>query len=581
MTKDLRNQGLDDVTVTNNGATFNSEGKLGGCYSFNGSTSYINTNIDIPNFALDKTYSITCWVCPSGVSGKKPIIGIGPDWSWTIFQQDTDLRFVQWDSGGSRWGDPAISGVFGANTWVHIGVIWNHGVLLFYKNGEKIYEWTAPTSRTVKVSSDTVKIGGNIYAWGSNYFNGKLNDVRIYDHALSPMEVKQLSQGLVLHYSLADAYIEDTTNLNTKVNMNTSTNSVWGGHSTTTTIYDCTNEPVPFNSGNKIEITYPVGSSTGGGTSVNLGIGIPVASSTVYTLSVYLKASDNFSYWTPNFIYYYGDSAGHGIFNINNKEYIANGWYRIWGTLTTGSSQTSLNPYFYSYPGTNKTYYIGGWQLEQKDHMTPFVSFGTNRDNSTVYDCSGFCNNGTIFGELAISDNTPKYKVSTHFSSAQIRRDSLEGEIKTLACWVKTTASKSTSQFVVADYNSGMCISFYSGCIIGVFGTTRSTGSRSTLGSTYKENDWNHIVVVKTGDTGERAIYCNGELLTPTTNDYWSAAAGFLVSGRNTSNTLPMQGYISDVRAYATALSASDVKSLYQNCATIDPDGTIRGQIRS
>ena len=38
-------------------------------------------------------------------------------------------------------------------------------------------------------------------SWG-NFLNGKVNDVRIYDHALSTMEVKQISQGLILHYLL-------------------------------------------------------------------------------------------------------------------------------------------------------------------------------------------------------------------------------------------------------------------------------------------------------------------------------------------------------------------------------------------
>ena len=40
-------------------------------------------------------------------------------------------------------------------------------------------------------------------------------------------------------------------------------------------------------------------------------------------------------------------------------------------------------------------------------------------------------------------------------------------------------------------------------------------------------------------------------------------------------------GQLSDFRIYATALSTNDIKLLYQNCATIDSDGTIRGQIRS
>jgi len=123
---------------------------------------------------------------------------------------------------------------------------------------------------------------------------------------------------------------------------------------------------------------------------------------------------------------------------------------------------------------------------------------------------------------------------------------------------------------MVADSFSNMTISFYNGTIIGVFGTTRGTGSKCTLGDSYKENDWNHIVVVKTDDAGARDIYCNGVKLTPTSNDYWSAATGFFVGARNTSNGNPFYGEISDVRAYCTALSADDILSLYHTGAKVD-----------
>ena len=39
-----------------------------------------------------------------------------------------------------------------------------------------------------------------------NYLNGMLNDVRIYDNALTPREIKNISMGLSLHYPLSDRY---------------------------------------------------------------------------------------------------------------------------------------------------------------------------------------------------------------------------------------------------------------------------------------------------------------------------------------------------------------------------------------
>ena len=63
MTKDLRNQGLSNVTVINNEATFNSAGKLGGCYSF----PTAGSNLSIPSntmssFTVSNGCSLAFWI---------------------------------------------------------------------------------------------------------------------------------------------------------------------------------------------------------------------------------------------------------------------------------------------------------------------------------------------------------------------------------------------------------------------------------------------------------------------------------------------------------------------------------------
>lgn len=54
----------------------------------------------------------------------------------------------------------------------------------------------------VPVLNSSQHLGIGSASNGAEKLSGYLNDVRIYDHCLSTKEVKEISQGLILHYKL-------------------------------------------------------------------------------------------------------------------------------------------------------------------------------------------------------------------------------------------------------------------------------------------------------------------------------------------------------------------------------------------
>lgn len=554
MIKDLRQQGLSNVTVTNNGAIFNSAGKLGGTYSATASGRTIT--IDFANLstmlANGKTYTLTCWVKPTGTPSNGWVIKLGNN-NCGLWWAKSEARWV-WNENddGKRCANPTISADY--TNWHHLAIVvdkTSSGKITTRQYVDGTLANGYPGS-TWDNSSHSQPAGTIITI--SPYVS-QLNDIRLYDHCLSPMEVKELSKGLVLHYPLnrggwgQENLLENTNGESVATSANDSAYPAPTRYLTDTGVEVFTNTEDDFTYSCNYEVTN------------NSAIG-----AYIYTQAKGTTAGGSLSvYNTPIGRYTH-------TFKLNDTQAASTNHYcRV--RLRNASDGAIIK--------------VWNQKLEKGSIATPWSPASTDTLATTLglndmveYDTSGYCNNLTKNGTYSYTSDTPKYAVSTTFNGTEWMNGSTPGaEIKTLACWAKTTKNKSTSQFMVADSTSAIAIAFYSGCIIGVFGSTRSTGSKCTLGSSYKENDWNHFVVVKTGDAGERAIYCNGELLTPTSNDYWGSATGLFIGSRNNSGALPFYGQICDVRAYATALSADDVKSLYQNSAYIDSSGNVYGAV--
>jgi hypothetical protein len=115
--------------------------------------------------------------------------------------------------GSSAVGSGGPNHTLTTEVWHHVVATYDNDIMSLYVNGAPATgKATLASTITPKLSDATVvAIGGN----GSEKGECNMCDVRIYDHALSQAEIKELSKALVLHYSFNDLLSEGTTNLNT------------------------------------------------------------------------------------------------------------------------------------------------------------------------------------------------------------------------------------------------------------------------------------------------------------------------------------------------------------------------------
>lgn len=549
MTKDLRQQGLSDVTVTNNGATFNSSGKLGGCYSFGTGDSYIT--IDSTPLKTFTEFSFACWVKIISWNTSYSTIfaaknGTGVSWNNLIFsllRNSSNSTLCFNISNGSNYTTTNCqTGTLSLDTWYHITCTYKSGEIKLYQDGDVVSTYKT----TVIPNFNSI---ANLWIGKSNassyQSNNLMNDVRIYDHCLSPMEVKRISQGLVLHYPLSDKNVEETTNL------------------------------LPVNLQNL----------TVNGTSEAAFYEYITSNHGIYTLSLDVKREITDDNWvSPRIsIFGYNGSAAFGYISDTNLPKDGKWHHHVLKLDVSDTSKTlvSIRGWMLDHSSgtTSKYISIRNAQLEFKNHETGYTE--NTRVPTIIYDTSGYCNNGTISGDLIISEDTPKYSASTKFSgSEKITTVSLPSEVQSVSFWVKVSTIPSGYGICYVDSGTQTSIGFYNGNSFITSCTVRA--NVVLLGTTFKANEWNHIVLVKTG-TNTRNVYCNGVLLTSSGTNSWVHNGGNLSLGWRdyaSGNAGWFNGQLCDFRAYATALSATDVKSLYQNTATIDADGTIHGAVR-
>ena len=609
LTKDLRQQGLSNVTVTNNGATFNSAGKLGGCYEF-ASGKRIQTTLPSTSNLNSKAISFACWVnISSWNSSYDCLMSIADGTGWqqsraTLCRNNTASTLCWNIADGNTSTRVYTTTSLSTNTWYHIACTYDGASLKIYVNGTL----NNSTAATLSIGyAGTFNIGG----WsGNNYpINCKMSDVRVYSHCLSPMEVKELAKGLVLHYSLnRQGWGQE--------NLLRGSNVIGSG----TTIYGWVSNGSATNmeilSDGSLHYKYNISNSKYI-PSITTNTVVPCEFSKTYFYSMDLKFDKAITLGTSVPMHYWvGARNSNSITNTScngnltgiQTQFIsnhsgtlpANTWVHITTKFTFPAAATSSG---YNYPAIRCFVYgsvltetttgeVNVWmkncKVEEGSIETPWcphiedalaTTMGLN--STTEYDCSGFCNNGTRIGTFTWTSDTPKYLVSQVFNGTDnaIQTPNLTTMITdknyTIACWTYKTVIGTKNYQTIYGGPSGFELEARSGSSTSPLYRIHNWGGGTTA---YNFGEWTHFCFVHTDSDSK--LYVNGELkITGTSVNIPSG--NYFVGAWNTSTSQNYEGNMSDFRIYATALSADDVKSLYQNCATIDPDGTIRGQIRS
>ena len=168
---------------TVNGATLTTDrnGVANQAYSFDGIDDYISI---LRNYQGSFTTSI--WFNSNGNSQYKPLIDAF-DVNWEIQIMNSFLAYVSFDNSSNiQVFNSSI--LITNNNWNNLICTFNSNILNFYLNGNQIDQFTV---NTLPINSGNYFLGASLTG-SAQYFEGKLDDIGIWNRALTQQEITNL-----------------------------------------------------------------------------------------------------------------------------------------------------------------------------------------------------------------------------------------------------------------------------------------------------------------------------------------------------------------------------------------------------
>ncbi len=165
-------------------------GQVGGGMEFDGGNDFIKID-DHDDFDVTDALTITAWIRPQsfGSGDATNIIlrkgeGNPNVWQFALDDGRITLYLDEGDDAGTK-GDTVLE----ADTWYHVAATWDGSTIRLFINGESDNGNGDSRSGTIGTDNRSVYLGGRA---GTDPFEGTMDDVRFYNRALNPLEIRAM-----------------------------------------------------------------------------------------------------------------------------------------------------------------------------------------------------------------------------------------------------------------------------------------------------------------------------------------------------------------------------------------------------
>jgi hypothetical protein len=545
------NNGTTSANGVLNVPTWSTNGKYGGALAFDGAISYVA----VPNansLNLSTGMTLEAWVNPAGVNSPGDVVA--------SYQDDSEFRFGLFSdtvgpdaviftpgAGYPSWISGASVPPLPPNTWTHVATTYDGTTQQLFMNGVLLA--SQPRSGALATGSRPLYIGGDpVSRW---YFNGMIDDLRIYNSALTQSQIQNDivgNQAVATLTSISPASgVQGTT---VPVTL-TGTNFV-AGSTVTVSNPGIAVSGVTVVSATEITATFTIAPSaalgaanvsvtTGGGTSGTVSFTVTNAAFSRYRAitidhtKVANTDQSNFPFlFSGTFSYlatvanggevtnasgydisFYADAAGTTPLRWEMESYDpASGTINAWILVPTLSHTANTTIYLF-YGNAGITSFQGGAFGSVWDANFQAVWHLPNGGVLTANDSTANGNNAAIVGASAAAGRIGGGAEFSSASDSIAAPDSASLNITsawTLSCWVYPTVSNAFQGLISrggASWDYAMYL-YFSGTDYLYLVSDNFGMAINLMSHPWSVNAWNHIVET-VSQSGTATFYVNGQ----------------------------------------------------------------------